>query len=104
MVNVYDENGKVVGRVNYNSIWTTGTVTTTTCGSTGRHWGSQSWKDGRFVLIHGTQWQGEQDTAEVVTAEEALQAILSSGNEELLEEARFSELKKLNDESMAEEE
>lgn len=38
-----------------------------------------------------------------MTPEEALQAILNSGNEGLLDEEKFSELKKLNDETMVEE-
>ncbi len=103
MVNVYDENGQIVGRVNYNSNLDHWDGHNHTCGSTGRHLGITKLKDGRFVLIHGTQWQGEQDSAEIVTPEEALQAILNSGNEGLLDEEKFSELKKLNDETMVEE-
>jgi hypothetical protein len=102
-VNVYDESGKVVGRVNYNSNLDHWDGHNHTCGSTGRHLGITKLKDGRFVLIRGTQWQGEQNIAEVVTAEEALQAILSSGNDEMLDEEKFGELKKLNNETMTEE-
>lgn len=47
-----------------------------TCGSTGRHLGIGKTKDGRYYLCHGTQWQGERDTAEIVSEEEAKQAVL----------------------------
>jgi hypothetical protein len=101
-VNVYSESGEVVARVEYNSNLDFYDGSNYTCGSTGRHQGLTKLKDGRYVLIHGTEWEGERNTAEVVTADEALQAILSSDNDELLEESRFSELKAMS-EDMTEE-
>ena len=101
-VNVYSESGEVVARVEYNSNLDFYDGSNYTCGSTGRHQGLTKLKDGRYVLIHGTEWEGEENTAEVVSAEDALQAVLSSGNDELLEESRFSELKAMS-EDMTEE-
>ena len=49
-------------------------------------------------------WQGERDWAEIITPEQALQEILKSGNMELLEEERFSELKALYEKTIIQEE
>lgn len=99
MVNVYDENGRVIAMVeaNNNLDWWDGS--NWTCGSTGRHKGLTRLSDGRYVLIHTTQWQGERDWAEIVTPEQALQEILEADAVELLEEPKFAELKKLWEES-----
>jgi hypothetical protein len=104
MVNVYDENGRVIAMVkaNNNLDWWDGS--NYTCGSTGRHKGLTRLKTGEYVLIHGTQWQGERDWAEIITPEQALQEILKSGNMELLEEERFSELKALYEKTIIQEE
>ena len=83
-MNVVDENGLVIGHVKYNSVLD--------------HWDGNNFTDGstgRFVLIHGTQWVDEDDYAEVVTDEEALQAILKSDSEELLDQPKFKRLKEL---------
>ncbi|GGK22603.1 hypothetical protein GCM10010965_14380 [Caldalkalibacillus thermarum] len=93
-VNVY-EGGVVVAQVNYNNNLDFWDGRNWSCGSVGRHKGLTRLKDGRFVLIHGTDWQGERDFAEIISAEQALQEILSSGNEELLEEEKFADLKAL---------
>jgi flagellar biogenesis protein FliO len=67
-----------------------------TCGSTGRHLGlTRLRKSGQYVLIHGTDFQGEQDRAEIVTDEEAYRAIISSGNIELLE--KFPDLQRFEE-------
>jgi len=78
------EDGVVIARVEYNSNLDFWDGHNWTCGSTGRHLGLTQLRDGRFVLIHGTQWQGERDWAETISEEEAIQRILSSGNEDLL--------------------
>jgi hypothetical protein len=91
--NVLDR--QVIARVRYNqrldrwdgSNWSNGCV--------GRHLGITRLQDGRYVLIYGTEWQGERDYGLVVSDREALEAILNSGNDELLEEAKFAQLKKL---------
>lgn len=95
MVNVYDENGRVIAMVeaNNNLDWWDGS--NWTCGSTGRHKGLTRLSDGRYVLIHTTQWQGERDYAEIISEKQALQEILEADAVELLEEPKFAELKKL---------
>lgn len=98
-VNVYEGLGGygIVARVERNDILDYWDGSNWTSGSTGHHLGITRLRDGRYVLIYGTQWQGERDSAEVVTDEEALQAILRSDHEELLDKAKFAPLKKLAD-------
>ncbi len=91
-VNVFNEDGEVVGRVRYNQDLDYWDGRNYTCGSTGRHEGITKLKDGRYVLINGTQWQGEKDTAEIISADEALQKIMKSGNTELLKTKKFKDL------------
>src|SRR5690554_4697508 len=105
-VNVYaDEfHEEVVARVRYNQDLDYWDGRNFTCGSTGRHKGITKLRDGNYVLIHGTQWQGEKDYAEIISAKEALQEILRSRNLDLLETKKFKELKKLYEDQMIEEE
>lgn len=100
MVNVYDENGRVIARVEANNNLDRWDGSNWTCGSTGRHKGITRLKDGRYVLIHTTQWQGERDTAEIISAEQALQEILQAEATELLDEPKFAELKELWEKSL----
>ena len=95
---------EVVARVRYNQNLDFWDGRNFTCGSTGRHKGLTKLKDGRYVLIHGTQWQGEKDYAIVISAEQALQEILKSGNHDLLETKKFRELKELYEKQMVAEE
>lgn len=103
-VNVLDENGQVVGRVRYNNNLDWWDGNNWTCGAVGKHKGLTKLKDGRYVLIHGTQWQGEKDYAEIISQEEALQEILQSGNTDLLNTEKFAELKELYEKTMLVEE
>lgn len=100
MVNVYEgkhPNTKVIARVQYtDNVDHKGL-------SLGKHRGLTRLKDGRYVLIHGSQWEGTEDIAHVVSDEEALQAILRSGNTDLFELKKFAELKKLRDKLLIEE-
>jgi predicted RNase H-related nuclease YkuK (DUF458 family) len=59
------------------------------------HKGITKLKDGRFVIIIGSQMQGSKDYAYIVSKEEALQEVIKSGNLELLEDKKFDELKTL---------
>lgn len=103
MLPVYDDNENIIGRVNYNDNLDFWDGRNRTCGSTGRHKGlTRLKKSGLYVLIHGTQWQGERDYAEVISEEEAFQEIMSSGNTELLD--KFPGLKKFEKELDTEEE
>ena len=83
-VNVYD-GGRVIARVRYNENLDFWDGHNWSCGYPGRHLGLTQLADGRFVLIHGTDWQGERDGAEIISKECAVQKILESGNEDLLE-------------------
>lgn len=103
-VNVYNHDNDIIARVEYNSNLDFWDGSNWTCGSTGRHKGLTKLKNGQFVLIHGTQWQGDRNYAEVISAEQALQEVLSSENEELLDNPRFKDLKKLYEDNMLEEE
>ena len=96
-VNVY-EDGDVIARVRYNQNLDYWDGRNWTNGGVGRHKGLTKLRDGRYVLIHGTQWQGEKDWAEIISPEQALQEILKSGNTELLDTKKFAELKKLYEE------
>ena len=96
--------GKVIACVKYNSNLDFWDGRNWTCGSTGRHKGMTKLKNGQYVLIHGTQWQNEKDHAEVISAEQAFQEILKSGNHHLLDEASFSDLKQLMNDMITESE
>lgn len=96
-VNVYDGDD-VVARVRYNQDLDYWNGRNWQNGGLGLHKGITKLRDGRYVLIHGTDWQGERDWAEIVSPEQALQEILRSGNTELLNKKKFAELKKLYEE------
>ncbi len=66
-----------------------------TNGGVGCHLGITKLRDGRYVLIHGTDWEGQRDYGEIVSRKEALDAILKAGCDELLETQKFRELKEL---------
>jgi len=95
MIAVTDANGDVVAEVKHNAALDYWDGRNYTCGSTGRHKGLTQLDDGRFVLIHGTDWQGERDSAEIITAERAVQEILRSTNTDLFDE--YPELQEIRD-------
>lgn len=100
-VAVYGEDGlEIVATVAYNENLDFWDGRNYTCGSTGRHKGLARLRSGEYVMIEGTQWQGERTMACVVSAEDALQAVLRSGNTDLLDEPRFADLKKLKSRTM----
>ena len=93
-VPVYDEEGKVIARVAYNKKLDFWDGRNWTCGSTGRHLGYTRLKSGKYVLIHGTQWQGERNHAEVVSPERLVQEAARAGRlDELYED--FPELREI---------
>lgn len=105
LVPVYDNDNNIISRVNYNENLDYWDGSNWTCGSAERHLGITRLRDGRYVLIHGTQWQGESPTAEVVTDQEALNAILRTGHDEMLDnDPRFRPLKRLLGSDAAEDE
>ena len=96
-VNVY-QNDDVIARVRYNQNLDYWNGRNWQNGGMGRHKGITRLKDGRYVIIIGTDWQGERDYAYIVDADEALQEILKSQNLDLLETKKFKELKNLYNE------
>ena len=108
-VNVYENEyagfggNRVVARVRYNNILDYWDGRNWTNGGTGRHKGLTKLKDGRYVLIEGTQWQGESDYAFIIDKERALQEILKSGNSDLLKLKKWKELKEIYHDSMIDE-
>lgn len=105
MINVYNDEyrDEVVARVKYNDNLDHWDGQNWTNGGVGRHLGITKLKDGSYVLIYGTQWQGQEDYGLVVSKEEALKAILKSGNNELLDNNKYKELKELADKILIEE-
>jgi hypothetical protein len=100
-VNVYEDRynlKEVVARVRYNQNLDYWDGRNWQNGGTGRHKGITKLKDGRYVIIKGTDWQGERDYAYIVDAEEALQEICKAQRLELLDTKKFAELKKLYEE------
>ena len=105
-VNVYENElaqGPVIARVEYNSRLDFWNGSDWTDGGLGTHLGITKLRDGRYVLIHGTQWEGQRDWAEVVSDERALQAILSTGNDHLLDDKRFKPLRELAERQLVKE-
>lgn len=101
MINIINEDGRVIGRVMANTNLDYWDGRNHQHGGHGHHLGLTIRKNGDLVLIHTSQWQGDQDWAEVITEDEAIQAILRADAIDLLEEPRFKKLKDLYDENFA---
>lgn len=98
MVNILTKDWEtVIGRVEANTNLDFWDGYNLQHGGLGRHLGLTILKTGELVLIHTSQWQGAQDWAEIVSEEEAMQAILRADAVHLLEEPRFKGLKALYD-------
>lgn len=95
-IGVFDENNDLVASVKINTNLDYWDGRNWTCGSTGRHKGLTKLSDGRYVLIHTTQWQGERAHAEIITNKQALSEIYNSGNLDLLKDPKFEDLNKIN--------
>ncbi len=98
-----DWQSNVIARVKYNTNLDHWDGHNWTDGGVGTHAGLTKLRDGRYVLIHGSQWEGSMDYGEIISATDALSRILASGNEELLETEKFAELRKLAEELPQEE-
>lgn len=103
-VNVYNDKGDIIARVDYNSIldsWSE--LKQTFCsagGATGTHKGLTKTEDGRYVLIHRTdktEWKDKEEYAEIISAQEAVSEMMRSCNTQLLERVEFSDLKTYHD-------
>jgi hypothetical protein len=79
MVVLYNENGEIIGDVEYNNLLDYWDGRNWTNGGTGKHLGFGQFK-GQFYLIYGTQWQGEQNRAEIVSAETIVKEAINSDN------------------------
>jgi hypothetical protein len=101
-VNVYADETRqdIIARVQYNAVldsWHRELGGWSWCsGERGHHLGITKLRNGRYALIYGSGW------GVVVSAEEALQAILKSGNLYLLYNKRFKDLKAMADEQEGE--
>lgn len=97
LVNVYQNElrQQVVARVTYNENLDYWDGQNWSNGGQGKHKGITRLRDGRYVIIIGTQWQGSKDYAYIASEEEALQEILDSNNVELLEKKNFKRLKEM---------
>ena len=96
--NQYDLDGDVIARVRYNQNLDYWDGRNWQNGGVGRHKGITKLKDGRYVIIIGSDWQGERDYAYVVVADEALLEILKAQQFVLLNTKKFAGLKKLYEE------
>ena len=85
MIPVLDAYGVVVTFVRYNCNLDFWDGRNWTCGAVGRHKGLTRLKDGRFVIIYGTDWTGERDHGEFISAKDALQEILYAEAYDVLE-------------------
>ena len=96
--NQYNLDGDVIARVRYNQNLDYWDGRNWQNGGVGRHKGITKLKDGRYVIIIGSDWQGERDYAYVVVADEALLEILKAQQFILLNTKKFAGLKKLYEE------
>lgn len=110
-VNVYADqhtaetgNGDVIARVRYNAVLDYWDGSNHQNGGRGLHKGLTKLRDGSYVVIIGSDWQGSRDYAYVVSPEEALQEILKSDNGHLLDTKKYRELKALYEATMIDEE
>jgi len=87
-VNVLDEEGKIIARVEYNSNLGKGNGNTD-----GYDDGITKLKDGRYVFIIGKKFNGDTVHAKIITDDEAIQEIIKREKFELLEDPRFRDLK-----------
>lgn len=103
--NEYSNNGEsqIIARVRYNNILDYWDGRNWTNGGNGMHKGLTKLRDGSYVLIIGSQWQGDRDYGFVIDKERALQEILKSGNHDLLKMKKWKELKELYTSTMIDE-
>lgn len=100
MVNVYDD-GELIATVKYNQnldVWNGSNYQN---GGTGLHLGITKLEDGKYVLIHGSDWEGDSDWAEIIGDKKAYELIIKY-NSDMLEWKAFQELKKFKEELIQE--
>lgn len=99
-VKVYKDGSELIGVVNYNEHLDYYVGTNCQNGGFGYHKGITKLKNGEFVIIEGSDYQGHESQAYVVTDKQALIEIIGSGNLELLELKKFKKLKDLYEKTM----
>ncbi len=80
------EGGDVIGMVRYTANLDHWDGRNWTSGSRGHHLGVGKTKDGRFYACYGTQWEGEEDYAIIISEKEAKRLVLKHSP------ARYEEL------------
>ncbi len=100
MVNVYKE-GELIATVKYNSNLDQWNGNNYQNGGTGKHLGITKLEDGTFVAIHGSDWQGDTDWAEIITPKKAYELIMKF-DETMLEWEAFKELNRFTDKLLKE--
>lgn len=80
------ETGEIVALVTYNNNLDFWDGSNWTSGSTGRHKGLTQLQNGEYVLILGTDWQGEKDEAILIDKDRAVDEIIKSRNMNLFQE------------------
>ena len=101
MVNIYDDNNEVIGTVKYNNNLDVWNGSNWQNGGTGLHLGITKVSNGKFVLIYGSDWQGDSDYARIISDKRAFQLIMKY-SPELLEEEKFKELNKFKENLLTE--
>lgn len=98
-INVYanDSFESVIARVEYNQKLDRWNGSNWQNGGVGLHRGITKLRDGRYVLIYGTDHQGHRDYGVVVSKEEMAKEIIESENLDLLKSKRFQDLASIVD-------
>ena len=68
---------EVIGLVEYTDNLDTWNGHDQQAGGVGHHLGIGRLKNGKYYVCHGTQWQGEQDYAEVISEKTAKKLVLT---------------------------
>jgi len=103
-VNVYDGDGEVIARVRFTRNLDSWDGHNWGCGGTGNHEGLTKLKDGRYIIVYSSQFEGNRPYGEIVSKERALHAIMVTDNLDLLDEKRFEELKQMYEEKYSDQE
>lgn len=102
MVKVYQNESRenLIGVINYNENLDYVVGSNRQNGGFGMDKGITKLKDGSYVIIVGSNWDGAESYAYVVDDKEALDEIVNSYNLELLEKGRFKRLRELYEKTM----
>jgi len=103
-VSVVDGKTKlVIARVRYNQDLDFWDGRSFSCGEAGKHKGLTKLQDGRYVLIRGSQLEGETHSAHIISKKEALKEIIKSNDLRLLKFKKFIELNKMYEKQLKKE-